>query len=207
MTARETDAAERRLWGRLVGSLVLAAALSSCQLKPSPPLLSPIQATNGEYGYADLPLGDNRYQVSYTGPSQRSLRSTEARQQVAATERAQAYDFALWHAAQITLAQGYTGFRVSNVRTNVDSMVEPDYDPSYAPDWHPANRFGGPLMGRYWGGYVSPSLYIDTRTQIVIDIALLRSLETGDYDASETIDRLSKAYPGATGPVVPPAGQ
>jgi hypothetical protein len=206
MIRRETFAARSRRWRLTIGCLVLTVALSSCQIPPAPPLLSPIEATNGEYGYADLPLGENRYQVSYAGPSQRGLRSTEARQQVAAAERAQAFDFALWHASQITRAQGYTGFRVSNVRTNVDSMVEEDYDPFYAPDWHPANRFGGPLMGRYWGGYASPSPYIDTRTQIVIDIALLRSLETGDYDASETIDRLSKAYPDATGPVVAPAG-
>jgi len=35
---------------------------------------------------------------------------------------------------------------------------------------------------------------------------LLRSLDTGDYDARQTIDRLSKTYPGATGPATPPAG-
>lgn len=207
MNAREAvEAAEPRRWRRFVGCLALAAALSSCQLKPAPPLFSPIQATQGEYGYADLPLGDNRFQVSYTGPSQRSLRSPDTIQQIRAAEYVQAYDFALWHAAQITLAEGYVGFRASNVRTNVDSMVEPDYDPFYAPDWHPANRFGGPLFGRYWGGYATPSPYVDTRTQIVIDVVLLRSLASGDYDARQTIDRMVKTYPGAAGPVVPPAG-
>ncbi|HEX3501641.1 MAG TPA: hypothetical protein VHT04_20185, partial [Stellaceae bacterium] len=145
-------------------------------------------------------------QVSYTGPSQRSFRSPDALQQVKAAESAQAFDFALWHAAQIALAQGYAGFRASNMRTNFDSIVEPDYDPFYAPDWHPANRFGGPLMGRYWGGYASPSPYVDSRTQIVIDVALLHALETGDYDARATVDRLIKAYPNATGPVAPPDG-
>jgi hypothetical protein len=189
----------------MAGCLMVVGTLSFCQTRPLPPLLSPIGAT-GEYGYADVPLGDNRYQVSYTGPSQRSFRSTDSRERVKAAQGVQANDFALWHAAQIALAQGLIGFRVGNVHTNVDSMDEPDYDPSYAPDWHPANRFGGPLMGRYWGGYVSPSPYIDTRTQVVVDILLLRSLESGDYDAAATIDRLSKTYPGATGPATPPAG-
>ena len=205
MAPRETVTAPRH-WRSVVVCLVLAGALSSCQTKPPAPLLSSIQATGGEYGYADMPLGDNRYQVSYTGPSQRSFRSAEAREAIKAAGSAQAFDLALWHAAQIALAQGFTGFRVSNVRTNVDSMVEPDYDPSYAPGWYPANRFGGPLMGRYWGGYVSPSPYIDTQTQIVMDMLLLRSLDTGDYDARQTIDRLSKTYPGATGPATPAAG-
>jgi hypothetical protein len=183
---------------------MVVGALSACQLRPSPPLLSPI-GTTGEYGYADLPLGDNRYQVSYTGPSQRGFRSTESRERIKAAESAQALDFALWHAAQIALAQGFLGFRASNIRTNVDSVEEPDYDPFYAPGWHPANRFGGPLMARDWGGWVSTSPYIDTRTQVVIDVMLLRSLETGDYDARATIEQLSKAYPGAAGPT-PPAG-
>ena len=182
---------------------MLVGALSSCQIGLPPPLLSSLQATR-EYGYADLALGDDRYQVSYLGPSQRSLRAADARKEINEAESTQAFDFALWRAAQIAQAQGFAGFRVSNVRTNVDSMVEEDYDPLFAPDWYPANRFGGPVFGRYWGGYASPSPYIDTRTQIVIDIALLRSLEIGDYDASETIDRLSKAYPGATGPAAPP---
>src|SRR5476651_386322 len=95
-----------RRWRYWSGCLVLAGALSACAVRP-PPLLSPLQAT-GEYGYADLALGDNRYQVSYAGPSQRSLRSPDAREQISAAERTQAYDFALWHAAQIALAQGFT---------------------------------------------------------------------------------------------------
>jgi hypothetical protein len=197
---------EAGYWRFVVAWLVVAGALSACQIKPPAPLLSPLQATGGEYGYTDLPLGDNRYQVSYTGPSQRSLRSPDSHDRVKAAEAGQANDFALWHAAQIALAQGFAGFRVSNVRTNYDSMVEEDYDPFYAPDWHPANRFGGPLFGRYWGGYAAPSPYVNTRTQIVMDVELLRAPGPGDYDAREVTERLSKAYPNATGPAAPPAG-
>jgi hypothetical protein len=189
-----------RHWSLLIAGVVLAGALSSCQIKPPAPLLSPLQATGGEYGYTDLPLGDNRYQVSYTTPSQRSLRSPDSHEALKAAETGQANDFALWHAAQIALAQGFTAFRVSNVRTNYDSTVEPDYDPFYAPDWHPANGFGGPLFGRYWGGYAAPSPYVDTRTQIVMDVELLRTPGPGDYDAREVANRLSNAYPTALVP-------
>jgi hypothetical protein len=199
MAPRENLTGPRR-WQSVVVCLVLACSLLSCQIKPPAPLLSPIQATGGEYGYADLPLGDNRYQVSYTGPSQRSLRSPDSHDRIKAAEAAQANDLALWHAAQITLAQGFTAFRVGNVRTNYDSMVEEDYDPFYAPDWHPANRFGGPLFGRYWGSYATPSPYVETRTQIVMDVELLRAPGPGDYDARATIERLSNAYPTATAP-------
>jgi len=205
MTLRgNVEAARSRRRRQWIGCLVLAGALSACQIHPPAPLLSPIQAT-GEYGYAELALGDNRYQVSYTGPSQRSLRAPDVRQQVAEAERAQAFDFALWRAAQIALAQGFVGFRVSNVRTNVDSTADDYYDPFYAPGFYPGRPFGGAL-GPYWGPYGGPSPYLYTQTQVIIDVALLQSLGPGDYDARETIDRLSKAYPGATGPAAPAPG-
>ena len=59
-------------------------------------------------------------------------------------------------------------------------------------------------MFPYWGPYGGPSPYLYTQTQIVIDITLLHALDAGDYDAKATVERLSKAYPGAAGP--PPAG-
>jgi hypothetical protein len=156
-------------WRHWWGWLALAGALFACEVQP-PPLLSPLQAT-GEYGYADLALGDNRYQVSYTGPSQRTLRSPDAREQIAAAERAQAYDFALWHAAQVALTQGFTGFRASNVRTNVDSAADDNYDALYGPAWYPHRRFGEPFVA-FWGPYGGPSPYLYTRTQVVLDVAL-----------------------------------
>jgi hypothetical protein len=153
-------------WRRWSACLLLAGALSSCAMRP-PPLLSPLQAT-GEYGYADSALGGNRYQVSYTGPSQRSLRSPETREQIGAAERIQAYDFALWHAAQIALSQGFIGFRASNVRTNVDSMVDEDYDSLYGPPWYPHRRFGDLALGAPGGR--AP---ISTRAPVVVDVAAL----------------------------------
>jgi hypothetical protein len=35
---------------------------------------------------------------------------------------------------------------------------------------------------------------------------LLRSLDSGDCDAAETIGRLTRTYPGATAPAAAPAG-
>ena len=116
MTPRDAiKAARPRRWRRSIGCLALAGALSSCQIGSPPPLLSPIQAT-GEYGYADLALGDGRYQVSYVGPSQRSLRSPGARQEIDAAERTQAYDFALWHATRKTYCVLFYYFRTALIR-------------------------------------------------------------------------------------------
>lgn len=195
-----------RRWHHLLACAAIAGALTACETRPAPPLLSPIE-TAGAYGYADTALGDNRYQVSYRGPSQRSLRSPDARQQTAAAEHTQAYDFALWHAAQIAQAQGFAGFRVSNVRTNVDTLVDDSYDPLYGPDYSPFRRpWGWRPIGPYWGPYGGLSPYLYVQTAIVMDIALLQSLGAGDYGASDTISQLTKTYPGAAGPSQPPAG-
>ncbi len=195
-----------RRWRRAIGTVAIFCAVSGCESGPPPPLLSPI-AVAGRYGYSDVPLGDNRYQVSYIGPSQRSLRSTAARQETNAAERTQAFDFALWHAAQIALAQGFAGFRVSNIRTNVDSIVDEAYDPFFARGFYPHHRFWGPA-GPYWGPEGWPSPYLYAQTQVVIDVALLQSLGPGDYDARDTVEQLNTTYPGAAGPVAaqPKAG-
>ncbi len=190
-----------RHWRRWVGSIAIACTLSGCESGPRPPLLSPIEVA-GSYGYSDVALGENRYQVAYVGPGQRSLRSAPARQETGAAERTQAFDFALWHAAQIALAQGFTGFRVSNIRTNVDTIVEDPYDPYYGPGYYPFRRSWGP--GPFWRPYGWPSPYLYAQTQVVIDVALLQALGPGDYDAHDTVEQLNKTYPGAAEPIGSP---
>src|SRR5439155_23667056 len=142
-----------------------------------------------------------RYAVSYTGPSQRTLRSPNARQETPAAEYTQAYDFALWRAAQIALAQGRRGFRVGNVRTNVDTLADDYYEPYYGPGFFTHRRLWGP--GPYWGPYGGSSPYAFQRTSVTIDVTLLQALAAGDNDAHDTIDQFRKTYPGAEGTPLP----
>jgi hypothetical protein len=199
MTVRPTSLVwlARRRAG-LVGRLAVAALLTACTSGPAAPLMSPIQAS-GSYGYSEAPTGANRYAVTYTGPSQRTLRSMNARRETAAEAHTQAYDFALWRSAQLALAQGMPGFRVGNVRTNVDTLVDDYYD-SYRP-FTSRYRWG---PGPYWGPYGEPNPYAYQQTTITMDVNLLPSLAPGDYDARDTIDQLRKTYPGAEGTLPQP---
>lgn len=181
------------------GFVALTIALSACATQPAPPLMSPIQIAKS-YGYSEVPLGDNRYEISYVGPYQRGARLSDGPRQAGAAERAQAFDFAVWRAAQIALAQGYVGFRVSNVRSNVntviDSYADPFYRPWYGPGIHPYSR---PWEPPYWGPYGGPSPYAYRQAEITIEATLLHDPGPGDYDAKDIVDQLRRTYPGAEG--------
>jgi hypothetical protein len=204
MTARPTSMAGfPRLRAGRFGLFAIVTLLAACTSGPAPPLMSPI-AVAGSYGYSEVPIGPDRYAVTYTGPSQRTLRSPNAREETGAAEHSQAYDFALWRAAQIALAQGFPGFRVGNVRTNVDTLVDDYYDPFYGPGLFTHRHLWGP--GPYWGNYGTPNPYAYQQTSVTLYATLLQSLAPEDYDARDTIEQLRKTYPGAEGtPLAQPA--
>jgi hypothetical protein len=186
--------------GRWIGVAGLAL-LVACATGPAPPLLSPIEVAH-VYGYSERPLGDNRYEISYLGPRRRSLRSPEAHSETSAAERTQAFDFALWRAAQIALAQGFAGFRVSNVRTDTSTVVDNDYDPLYGPGPYPFRPWGRPWEPS-WGPYWAPSPYAYEQTRVTFDVTLLQALGEGDYNAADVIAQLRQTYPGAEGAPAP----
>ena len=186
-----------RAW---IALLTVAAALASCETTPPPPPMSPLQVAK-YYGYAEMPQGDDRYQVSYVGPNRRSLRSPGAAQENGAAERTMAFDFALWRAAQLAQARGFPGLRVSNVRSDLTNYVEDYYDPLYSPGFYPLERY--PFGPRWGGPYWGPSPYVYQQATVTIDVQLLRTPEPGDYLAADVTEQLRRTYPGAEGP---PAG-
>lgn len=195
-------AAVLRRWRIVGGAMLATVALAACQIVPPPPLMSPIQVA-GAYGYSDRPIGPGRFDVTYLGPSRRSLRSPASWHAAGAAERTQAYDFALWRAAQLALALGYKGFRVSNVRSNVSTVVDNYDQPFYGPAFGPG--YPGPWPGPWpwrsdwWGPGWAPSPYAYLQTAITIEVELLHAPGPGDYDAASTIAQLRRTYPGAEG--------
>lgn len=78
----------------------LLLGLAACTSKPTP-----YEAASGNFGYRDQQLETNRYRVSFSG---NSATSPEAVQ-----------DYALYRAAELTLASGHDYFRV--VDRNMES--------------------------------------------------------------------------------------
>lgn len=86
-------------------ALVLTALLSACASH------SPYKsADSGRYGYKEKALGEDRYRVTFT---QRG------------NDTAQAMDYALLRAAEVTLLQGYDWFSVVDRQTLVDREKVP----------------------------------------------------------------------------------
>lgn len=194
---------QRRLRWRGEAIVFAALLLLAACAGPELPLLSPLEQAK-VYGYAETPLGDNRYAVTYQGPSRLILNFAPDRDRAAAAARTQAYDFALWRAAQIAEAQGYPGLRVTDRQSDVDTMAQPAYYDSsfYAPFGPGSDLFhdhhGMPFGGADDAGYFSPpSPYAEIRARARIDVEVLREPGSQDLRVDELLARMRKAYPDA----------
>lgn len=132
--------------GRAVtGRAVLVAAylaLTACATAtPYQPNIGG-QAVSG--GYSETRLAPDRYRVTFAGNTLTSRDTVEG--------------YLLYRAAELTLADGYDGFRVleRNVEHNTQTEVGPDpfYQPWYGPSysyWRPYWRYYDPPYGwRSW---------------------------------------------------------
>ena len=187
----------------------LAAALpliAGCAERPHYPLLSPI-AEAQSYGYGEISKGPERYTVTYQTPVLTSSIPPAAQDREAEALRAQALDFALWRAALIAQASGYEGFRVTDKRTDLDTLPEPAYyDRDHYGPWGSVgvDTFGyNRTMGVGVGaglGYTPrpPSPYVYRRARASVEIELAHALAPGEYRAADVLAQAQRAYPTAT---------
>lgn len=184
------------VWGALLLTL-----LGGCVAGPSYPLLSPIAAT-GNFGFAEVPTAPGHYTVSYTTPPRLTGNYPGPHEQDADAARTLGFDMATWRAAQLAQAQGYTGFRVTDRRSDATIYPDPYYSPYDDPlFWDPAWErrryafYGGPLPP------LPPRSYLQAR--VTIEVTLLQALQPGDYDTADAIRQLQRTYPGADGNPTP----
>lgn len=180
-----------------VAALIGSALLAGCVSIPPPPLLTPL-AVAGSFGYTEMPLGGDRFSVTYLAPPRLTSRYGSARETDAQATRTLAFDMAVWRAAQLAEAQGFAGFRISDRRSDVDTYPDPlsqPFDPW--PCWE-CRRFGFPYYADPYRG--SPFIYLETR--VTITVQMLHDPAPGDYRADDAIAQLRRTYPGAEG--VPP---
>jgi hypothetical protein len=180
-------------------------ALVACETGPWPPPMSPLE-TAKRYGYAERPLGGDKYKVTYVGLTRLVSRFPGEREADVAAARNEANDFMLWRAAQLAQEHGYAGFHVDQTRSNVDTYVEDyPYDPFWGPPYPGSRRFGYPYFPGYTWPYYPGSGATLARIQpsVSADVTLRKAPDAGDYLAESVIERLRQTYPGAEGIVRP----
>jgi hypothetical protein len=140
--------------------------------------------------------------VTFIAPNQRSTRFQPERDADAVAARTRATDMALWRAAQLAQERGFTGFRVTQTRADLeiyrdDYYDDPFYGPAWGPGWGPwrSHRFGYPYYPPYYG----PSPYTWIQPRVSIDVQLRNELAPGDYNAADVQAELRQRYPQAEG--------
>jgi hypothetical protein len=160
-----------------------ALALASCATP------TPYQAlvTNGPSsgGYSDLKISSDRYRISFQGNS--------------VTERDTVERYLLYHAAEVTLRDGYDWFMLANRRTDTKSSrfitPEPGFG-AWQPQWYYAGRGRWaliPSFDPFWGGaYESDDI---TRYKADAEILLGHGKKPADnpaaFDAHEVSANLA----------------
>lgn len=146
-------------------ALLLAGLLAACATASVPkPAMVPLGGAN-DYGYSEVKLQDDRYQVSYRTPRQRVSTSRSDREAEVAAARARARDLALWRAAQLGQEKGFAAVKVLEEQT--DSDVDVTVDRGYRADPFFYGLYGyhdDPLYWRrpwypYHPGYFSDPFY------------------------------------------------
>jgi hypothetical protein len=191
--------AQRRPW-RPFAIFLAVLALAGCGDGRYPPLSPMAQA--GGYGYADKPLGGERYTVTYVGPSRLSSSAPAVRDRDAAAARTEALDLAIWRAAQLAQGAGFEGFRVIGQSSTVDVAAQPTYydQQFYGPFGSNVGRGG--IIRPPSVGTTAPMSYPESPTDRLqgrasVDIELLRNPGPNDLIAKDVIDQLRTKYPDA----------
>lgn len=191
----------------LLGLCAVVAA--SCSTRsPAPSLMSPIAET-GTYGYREHRLDPSGFEITYVGPRYRLPVEGAVRRTYADAAVAQAFEMALWRAAEIALAEDSPGFVVTRRSTDLDLATDPGGFLTPVPypfddPFHPlgAYRFRhGPLMP-FRRDYVPPSAFGQGRATIAI--RLVTSVDGEAHDARRTIDTLRARLGSTPAPVLAP---
>lgn len=207
-------------------SIAIAAAmlLAACSTAPAKPAMVPIGA-DGNYGYNEIMLESDHYQVSYLTPRLQVAVSRADREADITAAKAQAHDLALWRAAQLGREKGFSVLKLMNEHTdtNVDTNVQRGYDPAFygygygyrSHRYYPSGvgPFSGFAGDRAWGygpydsyspygfapgsyGRATSSMQVNSR----LEVKFFKTSTEQAQSIDTIIEDMSKKYTQATYP-------
>jgi hypothetical protein len=113
-------------------------ALSACAMPTPYQSLVPSGRSSG--GYSDLKISNDRFRITFQGNS--------------VTDRDTVEQYLLYHAAEVTLREGYDWFMLTNRRTEAKTSHFITPEPVFGPEWYYGRRgrFGAIGYDPFWGG-------------------------------------------------------
>ncbi len=135
----------------LTAFALMALMLGACST-PSPPKPAMVAiGANGNYGYSEVMLEPDRYQVSYLTPRLKVSASRSDRDADIVAAKAKAHDLAFWRAAQLGREKGFSALTLIDEHT--DSDVNTNVQRSYQPGFYGYGFYGYGGHRRYPGGF------------------------------------------------------
>jgi hypothetical protein len=184
---------------RFILPALLGLALAACASEPRPALVS--KAATGSYGYSETKLAEDRYEIVYESPRLRVSAGYGDRDSRLERERQRAYDFALWHAAEMARAQGYAGLVVEQDRRDADVNVHtepayrpwPGFYPYYCYPYRYPYRYGyGPWDYDPWDyGY---RRWATARVTVSLQVRFVKTPTEESLPVEGTLSRLASSY-------------
>ena len=202
--------------GRVFTWFLLAAAITAvtgCATRTSRTAMVAATPASG-VGYGDTRLAPDRYEVRYATPALVLPADAKARVSAVEKEKQRAYDLALWHAAQLALAGGFSQISIGPVHRDADLEVKKLYTPSAPGVFGPGGMiypqwiynpmvayYGAPGIGPYWA-YEDPfadqpEIVTKGRITARLEVTFARTASPGSLDAAVTAQRLAAEYAGS----------
>ena len=202
--------------GRFLPLLLLVAALAAaagCAASRPQPVLAAATPQSG-FGYSDTKLAPDRYEVRYATPALSLPADAKARAGAVEKEKQRAYDLALWHAAELALAGGFSQLNIGPAHRDAVVQVKKLYSPvapgvygpggMIYPQWiyNPGVAYyGAPGIGPYWmyedPFADQPQIAANGRITAKLQVNFARTASPGSLDAAATAQRLAAEYAGA----------
>ena len=196
---------------------VIAVALLAGCAERAPQTAMVAASPNGGYGYSDQRLAADLYDVNYTTPVLSLPADEGARARRLDTEKARAFDLAMWRSSQIALAQGFSYLKVEEDHPDANVDVKREYAPPPALSLPGFYGLGGSMYSP-WGFYGQPpgmvpywfyqdpyavqqySVKVTGQVTSSLKVAFAKAAAPGFEDAAALAKRLSQQYAGATYP-------
>jgi hypothetical protein len=197
-------------------AVVAIALLGGCAER-TPQMAMVAASPDGGYGYSDQRIAPDLYDVHYASPELSLPVDEGARARQIDTEKARAFDLALWRSCQIAVAQGFSYLKIEEDHRDANVDVKRDYAP---PPALGLSSFYGPGGAMYppWGFYDQPpglapfwfyqnpyaiqqySVKVSGRVISSLKVAFAKAPAPGFEDAVALGKRLSQHYAGVAYP-------